>query len=119
MEKEKPKYKETTYKDYVKKEMIEKFEKHCKVNCLDFYSCGCVLTAHLVLKDLMRHTFEGPIKEDKCSPKEAWDNAMEETPYHSGYSAGTTAIIVAVYSPRGDEFKEWCKKENIVMVKWN
>ena len=99
----------TEYKKYVKKEYHKEFIKICEKNSHDFYSCGCILTAHLVLQNLM---------EDNTTPKQAWNNAMEQTPYHSGMSASMVAIMVAKYSPRGDEFKKWCKKDDVVMVDW-
>lgn len=109
---------EYTYKNYVKKNLIKQFEKQCKKNCLDFYSCGCILTAHLVMKDLMQHKEKDPICKKKINPKEAWEHSMKETPYHSGMSAAMTAVMIAKYSLRGDEFREWCIKDDVVMVKW-
>lgn len=108
-----------TYKDYVIKEKLEDFKKMCKKNCLDFYSCGCILTAHLVLEELMQHTYPCVWRGQKTTPKDAWESAMRQTNYHSGASAAITATIVARYSPRGNEFREWCKKEKSVMVKWD
>jgi len=113
------KNKEPTYRDYVKRGLHKKFVELCHNNSLDFYSCGCILTAHLVLKRLMSHTFQGFWKEKKYTPKQAWDDAMQQTDYHSGASAAGTAIMVAQYSPRGEEFKQWCKKSEVVMVKWD
>ena len=110
--------KEPTYKNYVTPKLQEQFVRDCFENCLDFYSCGCILTAHLVLQTLMQHTYKGVWKQKKVTPKEAWEDAMRETNYHSGASASMTAIMIARYSPRGDEFREWCKKDNPVMVKW-
>lgn len=65
------------------------------------------------MEDLMRHKSKDDMmtKEDKCSPKEAWDSAMEQTDYHSGASAGMTASIISRFSPRGKEFQEWWNKE--------
>ncbi len=102
------------YEKYVKKELWIEFKKHCKVNSLDFYSCGCILTAHLVLEDLMRHISKkgSDCVGIKMSPKEAWDSAMTQTNYHSGFSAQCTAQIIIMFSPRGEEFKKWWKKEN-------
>ena len=110
--------KEKEYEKYVEKKLYKEFEKMCKINSLDFYSCGCILTAHLVLDYLMRHIDTGGVMEEKATPKEAWDDAMKQTDYHSGYSAAFTASIIARYSPRGEEFKKWCIKDNVVMVNW-
>lgn len=103
---------EETYKNYVKKELLKEFEKTCKQNSLDFYSCGCILTAHIVMRDLMAHTFKGVWKDKKMTPKEAWESAMEQTDYHSGFSAAMTANIIATFSVRGNEFKKWWNKYN-------
>lgn len=114
---------EYTYKNYVKPELIKEFEKMCRKNSLDFYSSGCMTSAHIIMHDLMKHThvienkMYGRIEHKKVSPKEAWESGMRNTG-HSGASAAMTALTVAKFSLRGDEFKEWCKKENIVMVKW-
>ena len=109
---------EPTYKDYVKEYSIKDFEKACKTNCLNFYSTGMILTTHLVLQDLMQHTYKGVWKEKKCTPKEAWESAFQQFNGHSGMSAAITATIIAQYSPRGEEFKKWCIKDNVVMVNW-
>ena len=112
---------EKEYKKYVKKELWTKFKKHCELNSLDFYSSGCILTAHLVMEYLMQHEPYGEVGEiraDKVTPKEAWERAIEQTSYHSGMSAAMTATIIAKYSPRGDEFKKWCIKDDVVMVNW-
>jgi len=109
---------DVTYKDYVKKSLWEDFVKQCHKNSLDFYSCGCILTAHLVMKDLMCHTYTDVWKEDKVTVKEAWYSGMDQTPYHSCMSASITATIIAKYSPRGEEFAEWCQKDDVVMVDW-
>ena len=106
------------YKKYVKKKLWREFKKMCKNNSLDFYSSGCVLTAHLVMQDLMAHTFKGVWKMKKITPKEAWESAMKQTDYHSGMSAAVTATIIERYSPRGEEFKKWCIKDDVVMVNW-
>ena len=100
-------------KQYVKKGLWTLFKKHCQTNSTDFYGCGCVLTAHLVLEDLMRHTKhkDTNLREEKMSPKDAWCSAMKSTPYHSGFSAMCTAQIIVKFSPRGQEFKKWWKKE--------
>ncbi len=108
------------YKQYVKKGLLVKFKNHCQMNSLDFYSCGCILTAHLVMESLMRHEKHNDskmpnhlkIQETKMSPKEAWKSAMSSTPYHSGFSAQCTAQVISMFSPRGEEFKKWWKKEN-------
>lgn len=99
------------YKKYVKKELHEKFKQLCENNSLDFYSCGCILTAHLVLRRLMQHKYKDIWKEAKCTPKEAWDEAMKQTDYHSRNSASMTASIVSSYSLRGEEFQVWWNKK--------
>jgi len=103
---------EKEYKKYVKKELLKEFEKNCKINSLDFYGCSCVLTAHLVMSDLMRHEKhkDSDLSETKVTPEEAWKSAMEQTPYHSGFSAGCTAQTIIHFSPRGEEFKKWWNK---------
>ncbi len=106
-----------TYKQYVKKDLWKDFVKMCRINSRDFYSAGCVTTAHLVMKDLMKHTYKGVWKERKVIPKVAWNDAMRQSS-HSGMSAAITATIIAKFSPRGKEFRDWCIKEDIVMVDW-
>ncbi len=96
------------YKKYVKKGLWTKFSKFCEMNSKDFYSSGIMTTAHMV----MEYLAEGN------SPKESWKRGMENNPGHSGMSAAATAVTIANYSIKGDEFKEWCKKEDIVMVNW-
>jgi hypothetical protein len=110
---------EITYKDYVKKGKWKTFVDTCHKNSIDFYGCGTVLTAHLVMRNLMKHKFKGVWREPKQTPKEAWELAFKETPFHSGMSAACVAVMVARYSPRGDEFKEWCKLNDVVMVAWD
>jgi len=95
------------WKHYVKQGLHTEFYGQCVMNCMDFYSCGCILTAHLVMMDLARHLAKDAVSKKKVSPKEAWDSGMKQTPYHSGASAGMTASMVARYSIRGDEFREW------------
>jgi hypothetical protein len=112
------KMKGVTYKNYVKKGMWKAFEKVCKSNSLNFYGCGILLTVHLVMEDLMGHTYCGVWKMDKCTPKEAWEDAFEQFDGHSGMSAAIAATIIAKFSPRGEEFAAWCKKNNIVDVNW-
>lgn len=102
---------DVTYKDYVKREFCNKFKKHCEINCLDFYGCGCILTAHLVMKDLMCHTFKGVWKGKKVTPVEAWQGAMQSTDFHSACSASFTASIISMFSLRGKEFQKWWNKE--------
>ena len=109
---------EPTYKNYVKPELIKEFEKMCESNSKDFYSSGCVTTAHIVMNDLMAHTYKGVWKHKKIGPKDAWQGAMNSHPGHSGMSAAITATIIAKYSPRGEEFKKWCIKTDAVMVDW-
>ena len=95
------------YEQYVKKELIKEFEKMCKKNSLDFYSCGCVLTAHLCMSTLMNNKI-GILDKKKLNPKMAWERAISQTPYHSGMSANMTKQMIIRYSKRGKEFKEWC-----------
>jgi len=108
---------EITYKDYIKKELFRDFVKTCNANSKDFYGSGCISTAHCVMESLMAHTYKDVWKEPKVTPKEAWDKAME-TSGHSGMSAAITATIIARFSPRGEEFKKWCIKDDVVMVNW-
>jgi hypothetical protein len=96
------------YRKYVKKKLWKQFEKDCKINSMDFYGSGVITTAHIVMKAL----HEGD------SPKQAWASGMEQSPGHSGMSAAMVAVVVAKYSPRGGEFKKWCKKTDQVMVNW-
>ena len=109
---------EKEYKDYVKKELWKEFRSYCKKNSLDFYSCGVVLTAHLTMKYLTQHLHPFKVKRqivmkyDKETPKEAWESAMKQTDYHSGFSAGCVARTIERYSPRGKEFFKWFKKEH-------
>ena len=107
-------------KEYVKPNLVKKFEKFCEKNSKDFYSCGCILTAHIVMKALMRHKDKeiGLFKPIKLTPKESWEKGMRVCPEHSGASAAVTATIIARYSPRGEEFKKWCIKDDVVMVNW-
>ncbi len=107
------------YKEYVKPELIKEFEKHCKANSLDFYSNGCILTAHMVMEKLMQHKSNSICKRDKVTPKEAWEDTMKQTDYHSGMSAAFTATVIAKYSLRGEEFKKWCVESDAVMVDWS
>ena len=106
--------KKKDYEKYVKEELWKDFEKSCKLNCLDFYSCGVVLSAHLVMKNLMQHKIKGITKKDELSLElsleEAWDSAMKETSYHSGNTAAMVAFMVYKYSTRGKEFKKWWNK---------
>jgi hypothetical protein len=110
------------YKKYVVPKLHKDFIKMCKINSTDFYGSGIVTTAHLIMEDLMSHIPDIDDKhslvEKKCSIKEAWENGMEQMPIHSGMSAAITATIIAKYSPRGEEFKKWCIKNNVVDVKW-
>ena len=109
---------EDSYKRYVKPKLIKDFVKYCKKCCLDFYSCGCILTAHLVMEKLMSHTFKGAFRTKKFTPEQAWREGFSSTDYHSGMSAAMTATMIARYSIRGDEFKRWAKKSGEFMVKW-
>jgi hypothetical protein len=106
------------YKKYVKPSLHKEFVKLCRMNCLDFYGSGIITTAHLVMEDLMEHINDHDYRKKKCSPKEAWENAMEQIPIHSGYSASVVAVIVARFSQRGKEFKDWCKRKKVVDVNW-
>ena len=90
----------------------------CAINSKHFYSSGCVTTAHIVMSELMQHTFKAPFKQKKITPNEAWADGMKQNSGHSGMSAALTALIIAEYSPRGGEFKEWCMKNNVVWVDW-
>jgi len=101
-----------SYKNYVKPELQKEFVNCCHENSLDFYSCGCILTAHLVLEELMQHTYNGAWKKEKISVKKAWQDAMKQTNYHSGCSASFTAGIVSYFSPRGKEFQQWWNKSH-------
>ena len=103
---------DVTYKHYVKKGLWTEFRKVCENNSKDFYGCGIVLSTHFILKDLMQHTYEDVWKEDKVTPKEAFDHGMNSVPIHSGSSAEYTASMVSHFSPRGEEFKVWWDKEN-------
>jgi hypothetical protein len=94
-------------KNYVKLDLLADFKKMCEINSKDFYSCGCVQSAHLCMIQL--------VKGD--TPKEAWEHCMKDAG-HSGMSAAITATIIAKYSLRGDEFKKWCIKDDVVMVDW-
>lgn len=99
------------YQKYVKEELWKEFEKHCKTNSLEFYGCGCVLTAHLVMSNLVGD--EGStLKTVPLKPKDAWNRAMEQTPYHSGFSAGCTAQIVSQFCVKGEEFRKWWNLDN-------
>ena len=103
---------EKGYRQYVEESKWLEFEKVCEMNSMDFYGCGCILTAHLVMEKLMAHIGESVLKEKKCTPKEAWEEAMVSDPGHSGASAAMTANLISTYSPRGKEFKKFWKKEN-------
>jgi len=109
---------EPTYHDYVKPNMAEHFKKKCHDNSEDFYSCGILLSAHLVLKNLMQHNFKGVWKGDKMSPKEAWEDGLKDVG-HSGASASYVAIVVSHFSPRADEFVRWCMENAVVSVDWS
>lgn len=106
-----------TYRDYVKPEMHGAFKKMCHDNSEDFYSCGIILSMHLVLKNLMQHKFTGVLGGDKMSPKEAWEDGLKDVG-HSGMSASCVAVNVSHFSPRADEFVRWCIENDIVMVDW-
>lgn len=105
------------YKEYVKKDKINEFENFCKINSVDFYSCGVLLTVHLILEELMRHKGENP-KEKKVTPQQAWDYAISNCPYHSGMSASAVVLEVIYYSPRGKEFMEWAKTQDF-LINWD
>jgi len=93
--------------NYIKKGTEKNFQKVIDTN-KDFYGGGCVQTAITVMKSLMNK---------KLSVEECWHKALKNSG-HSGMSAAITATIIAHYSPRGNEFKRWCIKNNEVMVDW-
>jgi len=64
-------------REYVKRDIQEKFVTYRHNNFPDFFRAGVVLTVLPVLMDL---------EEDK-SPEEARESATKQTPYHSGASA--------------------------------
>lgn len=105
------------YQRYVKKGLWKDFEKMCKINSTDFYSSGCVTSTHIILEKLSYLQKDDILKRKKMSCKEAWELGIKNYG-HSGMSAAITATIVYKYSPRGEEFKKWCKKNDIVMVDW-
>ena len=110
---------DTELNEYVKPELVKEFKKLCAMNSTDSYSSGCITSALTTMEELMEHKFKSKWKTKKCTPKEAWDAGMNAVPGHSCMSAAGTATIIAKYSPRGKEFKNWCKKNDIVMVNWN
>jgi len=87
--------------NYVRKERHDEFEFMCKKNCLDFYSCGVVLSSHLIMSDLY----------DGLTPKDAHDSAFKTMTGHSGASASMVISIVKHFSPRGEEFYKWYKEQ--------
>ena len=110
---------DTELDEYIKPELVKEFKKFAAMNSTDFYSSGCVTSALLIMEELMEHKFHSKWKTKKCTPKEAWDAGMHAVPGHSGMSAAMVAVTVAKYSPRGKEFENWCKKNDVVMVNWN
>lgn len=94
------------YKKYVKSELIKKFEKLCKTQSLDSVGCSCLLSLHYALEGLMKHTYDS-FEKRKLTPKEAWEEAMNNVPVHSGVTADAVAGAIVKYSPRGEEFKTW------------
>lgn len=111
-------HEEPTYKDYVKPELIKKFERVCKLNSTDSYSSGIMTTAHIIMENLMSHTYDKIWKKKKPTPKQSWELGMQQNPHHSGMSASMVAVIVYEFSPRGEEFRKWCMKDDVVMVNW-
>jgi len=90
--------------NYVKKEFHEEFEAACKKNCLDFYSCGIILTAHMIMMELC----------NKKSPKEAHDIAFKNVTGHSYASASMALSMAKHFAPRGEEFYAWCKENKVI-----
>jgi len=106
---------EKEYKKYVKREVWNDFEKFCKINSTDGYSKSVLTSAKQIMKKLMQHEGNGS-KLKKLTPKKAWEEGLGDE--HSAMSASITAVTVAQFSPRGEEFKRWCIKKDIVMVDW-
>ena len=94
--------------DYVKKGQEKVMKNYIDKNT-DFYGGSIVNTAIFVMKKLM---------DKKFTPKQAWKEGMEKYNGHSGMSAAYTATMVVNLSPRGEEFKNWCIKDNVVWVDW-
>ena len=67
-----------------------------------------ITSLHNILRDLMVHKATGWYKGKKMTPKEAWDDGLDDG--HSGMSAAYVALAVYNFSPRGEEFKKWCMK---------
>lgn len=99
--------------NYVKPKLLDKFKKQCMINSKDFYSCGVIATAHLIMLNLMRHKTDGKIfKQDKMTPKQAHDNAFEQHQGHSGASACAAISMAIHFSPRGEELRKWWNKQH-------
>ena len=107
------------FKKYVKKELWNEFEEICKKNSLDFYSCGVILTAHLVMHNMCQSKMWKSLVFQDESPQEAWESAMKSNPYHSGASASFACQMICKYCIKGDEFRKWAKKSGQFMIKWN
>lgn len=75
----------------------------------DPYGKSVVDTADFIMKRLMKGD----------SPSDAWDKGMKEFPVHSGASASYVAVSVVNFCSRGREFRDWCIKNDVVMVKWS
>ena len=96
----------------------KEYEKYCEINSKDFYSSGIIASAHLIMEKLSYPQKGDILKHKKMSCKEAWECGIKG-PGHSGMSAAAVAITIFNFSPRGEEFRKWCKKEDIVMVDWD
>jgi hypothetical protein len=94
--------------EYIKKGMNKVMQSWIDKN-KDSYGKSVVDTAIFIMKMLMNK---------KLTPKEAWDMGHKEYPVHSIMSASCCALIIANLSPRGNEFKKWCIKDDVVMVNW-
>ena len=66
-------------REYVKRDMQEKFVTYSHNNFPDFFRAGVVLTVLPVIMDL----------EEGKSPEEARESATQQIPYHSGASAAS------------------------------
>ena len=95
--------------DYIKKGLEKQFKEQCNKN-KDAYGKSVIDTAKVIMERLM---------DKMATPKSAWYYGLKQFPHtHSIMSAAYVAITIAQYSPRGDEFKRWCKKDDVVNVNW-
>ena len=92
----------------IKKGLVNQFQKQCDKN-KDSYGKSVMDTAKFIMDRLV---------DKKITPKRAWNMGMKKFPVHSGMSAAYVAVMIFQYSPRGEEFKKWCKDNNIVEVNW-